>query len=128
MILEKNKEIQYMNTRLTFVRWVSDSHQIKDLSSLLMRSIALNILAFKFFERGWRLFQNCLSNTCCWSKLFWAQPLSLEFLAEIFTQSSISYIEFQLLSTKPWLYVLYLCYYARSYSLLPSFSFSKLLK
>ena len=52
MILEKNKEIQYMNTRLTFVRWVSDSHQIKDLSSLLMRSIALNILAFKFFERG----------------------------------------------------------------------------
>ncbi|CAI3600388.1 hypothetical protein CNEO4_200022 [Clostridium neonatale] len=30
MILEKNKEIQYMN----------------------MRSIALNILAFKFFERG----------------------------------------------------------------------------
>ena len=101
MILEKNKEIQYMNTRLTFVRWVSDSHQIKDLSSLLMRSIALNILAFKFFERGWRLFQNCLSNTCCWSKLFWAQPLSLEFLAEIFTQSSISYIEFRLLSTKP---------------------------
>ena len=43
MILEKNKEIQYMNTRLTFVRGVSDSHQIKDLGSLLMRSIVLEI-------------------------------------------------------------------------------------
>ena len=43
MILEKNKEIEYMNTRLTFVRWVSDSHQIKDLGSLLMRSIVLEI-------------------------------------------------------------------------------------
>ncbi|CAI3604402.1 hypothetical protein CNEO4_1940001 [Clostridium neonatale] len=26
-----------------FVRWVSDSHQIKDLGSLLMRSIVLEI-------------------------------------------------------------------------------------
>ena len=52
MILEKNKEIQYMNTRLIFIRWVSDSHQITDLGSLLRRSIALNILSFKFLERG----------------------------------------------------------------------------
>ncbi|CAG9708187.1 hypothetical protein CNEO4_160029 [Clostridium neonatale] len=43
MILEKNKEIQYMNTRLTLVRGVSDSHQIKDLVSLIMRSIVLKI-------------------------------------------------------------------------------------
>ena len=93
MILEKNKEIQYMNTRLTFVRWVSDSHQIKDLGSLLMRSIVLEILAFKFFGRG-------CSKTCFWRKHFWAQPLSLEFWAEIFTQSSISYIEFRLLYSK----------------------------
>ena len=52
MILEKNKEIQYMNTRLTFVRWVSDSHQIKDLGSLLMRSIVLKIWVIKFLDRG----------------------------------------------------------------------------
>ena len=35
MILEQNKEIQYMNTRLIFIRWLSDSHQITDLGSLL---------------------------------------------------------------------------------------------
>ena len=52
MILEKNKEIQYMNTRLTLVRGVSDSHQIKDLVSLIMRSIVFEISAFKFFGRG----------------------------------------------------------------------------
>ena len=52
MILEKNKEIQYMNTRLIFIRWVSDSHQITDLGSLLRRSIVLEISAFKFFGRG----------------------------------------------------------------------------
>ena len=44
------------------------------------------------------------------SKHFWAQPLPLEFLAGISLQSSISYIEFQLLSTKPWFYVPYLYY------------------
>ena len=52
MILEKNKEIQYMNARLTFVRWVSDSHQMQDLGSLLMRSIVLKILVIKFLDRG----------------------------------------------------------------------------
>ena len=46
MILEKNKEIQYMNTRLIFIRWVSDSHQIIDLGSLLRRSIVLRNLSF----------------------------------------------------------------------------------
>ena len=39
----ENKEIQYMNTRLTFVRWVSNSRKIKDLGYLLMRSIVLKI-------------------------------------------------------------------------------------
>ena len=46
MILEQNKEIQYMNTRLIFIRWVSDSHQITDLGSLLRRSIVLRNLSF----------------------------------------------------------------------------------
>ena len=76
MILEKNKEIQYMN----------------------MRSIVLEISAFKFFGRG------CSKIVCpkldFWSKHFWVQPLPLEFLDEISLQSSISYIEFRLLSTK----------------------------
>ncbi|WP_230131951.1 hypothetical protein, partial [Clostridium neonatale] len=35
-----------------------------------------------------------------WSKHFLAQPLPLEFLAEISLQSSISYIEFRLFPTK----------------------------
>jgi len=63
-----------------------------------MRSIVLEISAFKFFGRG------CSKIVCpkldFWSKHFWVQPLPLEFLDEISLQSSISYIEFRLLSTK----------------------------
>ena len=72
----ENKEIQYMNRR----------------------SIVLEISTFKFFGRG------CSKIVCpklvFWSKHFWAHPLPLEFLVEISLQSSLSYIEFRLSSTK----------------------------
>ena len=84
MILEKNKEIQYMNRR----------------------SIVLEISAFKFFGRGCS--KIVCPNTCFWEQTFWVQPLPLEFLAEISLQSSLSYIEFRLFSTKLLFYTLYL--------------------
>ena len=73
MILEKNKEIQYMNARLTFVRWVNDSHQMQDLGSLLMRSIVLKILVIKFLDRGCSKIisptlavgENCFGHSLC---------------------------------------------------------------
>ena len=76
MILEKNKEIQYMNMR-----------------SIVLEISAKNSLA----EAVPKLFVQKLA---FWSKHFWTQPLPLEFLAEISLQSSISYIEFRLFPTK----------------------------
>ncbi|CAI3646736.1 conserved hypothetical protein [Clostridium neonatale] len=62
------------------------------------RSIVLKILCIKFLARG------CSKIVCpklaFWSKHFWGHPLDLEFLLQIFLQSSLSYIEFRLLSTK----------------------------
>ncbi|CAG9707443.1 hypothetical protein CNEO4_170037 [Clostridium neonatale] len=58
----ENKEIQYMN----------------------IRSIVLKIGVIKFLDRG------CSKIVCpklvFWSKQFWAQPLSFEFLTSIFLQ------------------------------------------
>ena len=76
IILEKNKEIQYM---IGVVLYWKFQH--------------LNSLA----EAVPKLFVQTLD---FWSKHFWVQPLPLEFLAEIPLQSSLSYIEFRLLSTK----------------------------
>ena len=76
MILEKNKEIQYMNMR-----------------SIVLEISAKNSLA----EAVPKLF---VQNLFFWIKHFLVQPLPLEFLDEISLQSSLSYIEFRLLSTK----------------------------
>ena len=76
MILEKNKEIQYMIGVVLYWKFQ------------LLNSLA---------EAVPKLF---VQKPAFWSKHFWAQPLPLEFLAEISLQSSISYIEFRLFPTK----------------------------
>ena len=76
MILEKNKEIQYMIGVVLY--W-----KFQILNSLAEAVLKLFVQTLAF-----------------WSKHFWVQPLPLEFLAEISLQSSISYIEFRVLSSK----------------------------
>ena len=72
----ENKEIQYMN-RLSIV-----------LKFELLNSLAEAVSKLSV--------QNLFFGT----KHFWVQPLPLEFLDQISLQSSLSYIEFRLLSTK----------------------------
>ena len=76
MILEKNKEIQYMIGVVLYWKF-----QLLNSLAEAVQKLFVQTLAFG-------------------SKHFWVQPLPLEFLAEISLQSSLSYIEFRLLSTK----------------------------
>ena len=77
------------------------------------RSIVLEILAFKFFGRGCS--KIVCPKTCFLEQTFLGAASALEFFAEISLQSSLSYIEFRLLSTKLRFYIHYL---AVRYSLL----------
>ena len=76
MILEKNKEIQYMIGVVLYWKFQLLNSLAEAVPKLFVQKLAF------------------------WSKHFWVQPLPLEFLDEISLQSSISYIGFRLLSTK----------------------------